>query len=280
LILFRGHISISYDVFTKSFSIKINKSFEDRAIKTMELLMCAIEKAIPQIKKSFHISVRCSDYVSGDKMVWAYCKSNTQRNVILLPDFSFVNWKETGMDDYEKTCLQISEAGKNSYPFDKVFWIGNVKTHISRQYLCDLAAIDSRIEAIGMNWSSNKSIGCSQKADKYVSLVDHTKYRYLIDVQGRGWSARTKVLFFSHRPVFLVDRKYKEYWYEWIEPYYHYIPVKEDLSDLVKQIDWAETHPTECQMIADNAYLFAIENLTREAAIKYLSNLLITKTQE
>lgn len=162
---------------------------------------------------------------------------------------------------------------KAIYP--QLFWIGNVKTHPTRELLCTLAEKDKRIKAIGMNWNRVDKQKTMNGFDTYVSLPDHCQYKYLIDMMGRGWSARTKILMFSGRPLFIQDRKWTEYWYKDIKPFVHYIPVKADLSDLSTQISWAESHQQEAQQIAINAQKFACEYLTREAAINYLKNALI-----
>ena len=58
-------------------------------------------------------------------------------------------------------------------------------------------------------------------------------------------------------------------------PFEHYIPVKEDLSDLIERLDWAEANPEEVQKIAENAQSFAREKLTRKAALSYLTETIV-----
>ena len=247
-------------------------TFEERAEKTTQLLFAAIEKVKKHLHKNMIVKVNCQDYVDRNIKILAYSKRSDQTNVIAIPDFSFINWNQCGIDDYDKTCQEIVKASKIPPVHATLFWIGNAETHPTRKLLCDMSEQDNRIEAYGMSWMKSDK---GQTGTKYVSLIDHTKYQYLIDLQGRGWSGRTKFLFFSGRPLFLVDRAWKEYWYKDIQPYVYYIPVKEDLSDLCQQLDWAETHSKECEEIAQNAQNFAIEHLTRESAINYLANILL-----
>ena len=58
-------------------------------------------------------------------------------------------------------------------------------------------------------------------------------------------------------------------------PWKHFIPVKEDLSDLSSKLDWAYSHEDECIKIAKNAQKFAFENLTKDKAILHLANTLV-----
>jgi hypothetical protein len=96
----------------------------------------------------------------------------------------------------------------------------------------------------------------------------------LIDIEGVGYSARTKLLLFTGRPLFLQERRHIEYWYQWLRPWQHYIPVASDLSDLIERIEWANRHQAECRRIAENAQQFALKHLTRDAAVDYLQEVL------
>jgi len=97
------------------------------------------------------------------------------------------------------------------------------------------------------------------------------KYKYLLDIGGNGYSGRLKFLLFSNRPVFIVERNYIEYWHNQLIPYVHYIPVREDLSDLLIQIIWAEANPIKCKEITTAAFNFAQNNLTTENFTKRIA---------
>lgn len=59
-----------------------------------------------------------------------------------------------------------------------------------------------------------------------------------------------------------------------MKPFVHFIPIKEDLSDFDAVFAWAESHPKECNQIAENAYQFAKNNLKREDALTRLKHIL------
>jgi len=102
--------------------------------------------------------------------------------------------------------------------------------------------------------------------------------KYAIDIDGftNAWSN-----FFIRMKlgccVFKVNSQfgYKQWYYDRIEPFKHYIPVKADLSDLFEQIDWARTHPAECEQIAAAGQAFVNEmtfaSVTAEA-VEAISN--------
>ena len=48
----------------------------------------------------------------------------------------------------------------------------------------------------------------------------------------------------------------KDYFHDKLQPYVHYLPIKEDLSDLKDMYDWAESHVEEAKQISENAIQF------------------------
>jgi hypothetical protein len=59
------------------------------------------------------------------------------------------------------------------------------------------------------------------------------------------------------------------------QAYVHYVPVNEDLSDLVEKLEWAKAHDQEAKEIAANAHQFACEHIAQEACDEYLYHLLV-----
>lgn len=57
------------------------------------------------------------------------------------------------------------------------------------------------------------------------------QYKYLLDVDGNGWSARFRRLMSMDAVVF-KSTIYPEWWLERIEPWLHYVPVQMDYSDV------------------------------------------------
>ena len=55
------------------------------------------------------------------------------------------------------------------------------------------------------------------------------------------------------------------------QPWQHYIPVKKDLSDLLKRARWVSENPSESAAIAARAQRLASRYLSRQAAIAFLA---------
>jgi hypothetical protein len=109
----------------------------------------------------------------------------------------------------------------------------------------------------------------------YVPISDHLKYKYLILVDGftsafhRGyWQLfSNSVLFKQTSPDF-------QWYYNALEPYVHYIPFENDLSDLIDKIKWAQEHDLVVQQIVHNANDFAHTHLTYADIMLYVYLLL------
>lgn len=84
-------------------------------------------------------------------------------------------------------------------------------------------------------------------------------YRYHIDIGGGGgttWSGTLEklglpgLLFHHVTPT-------KDYFHDKMKPWVHYVPVREDLSDLRQKYFWAQNHPKKAQQIAAQATALA-----------------------
>nr|XP_019013499.1 uncharacterized protein I206_01567 [Kwoniella pini CBS 10737]OCF52280.1 hypothetical protein I206_01567 [Kwoniella pini CBS 10737] len=64
-----------------------------------------------------------------------------------------------------------------------------------------------------------------------VRKEDSLKYKYVIDVDGNGWSSRFRRLLSSNNVV-LKSTLFPEWFHEMLIPWYHYVPIKLDYSDI------------------------------------------------
>ena len=54
----------------------------------------------------------------------------------------------------------------------------------------------------------------------------------MLDIGGWGYSGRLKYLLLLKSVIFVIDRNDVEYWHDSFIPWVHYVPIKEDASDL------------------------------------------------
>ena len=78
----------------------------------------------------------------------------------------------------------------------------------------------------------------------HASVLRHASFRYVLQISGVNFDSRRPYwLAFTRAVLFLQDGPYRTLWFRAaLQPYVHYVPVKEDLSDLIKQLMWARSH--------------------------------------
>ncbi len=100
---------------------------------------------------------------------------------------------------------------------------------------------------------------------------DHLLYRYLIDIDGYSCCfSRTFWILLSNSVLFKQVSKNRQWFYQGLEPYVHFLPVKEDLSDLQQQVLWCLEHEEESFTVSQNATQFALAYLCYEKNLGYL----------
>ena len=148
---------------------------------------------------------------------------------------------------------------------DKVGWFGDGNKHGSRKEMIKIGSEHLDVLDINDVRPRQTIIGVVQDdlTANYLSLPDLVKkYAYLIDITGEGYSGRLKYLLYSKRPLLIVERTHHEYFQDDLIPYYHFVPVNQNLSDLEHQARWVKHHREEARKIALHAYEYAMANFT------------------
>lgn len=164
------------------------------------------------------------------------------------PDFDFAS------DCYDDVCKKLSENGDLQWKYDKICWIGSAQSLVRKDFM---KIKHDRIYSLDLLNLNNTHLS-EDDVKKMNIREEQQKYRYLIDIpsgyeQEAGGSRRIKYMLHSKRLIFLVDRQIHDWVSSKLEPFVHYIPVKEDFSDLFEKIEWADTHPKEVEQIIKNA---------------------------
>ncbi|EIW72778.1 hypothetical protein TREMEDRAFT_26330 [Tremella mesenterica DSM 1558] len=77
---------------------------------------------------------------------------------------------------------------------------------------------------------------CDEMAKNYrfepwLSRAEGNKYKYILDVDGNGWSARFKRLMTTNSLIFKATI-FPEWYTARVQPWVHYVPLKADLTDM------------------------------------------------
>jgi len=130
----------------------------------------------------------------------------------LFPDFVYGGWWHIGLHEYDAFAWAMTARAAAPPEHPQLFWTGNVEMSPSRAALVAMSqAHPGRIDARGMRWAHargnvTEATGERAATDGWVSLQRHAEWRYLIDVEGMGWSGRLKLLPHARRAL-IVRRK-------------------------------------------------------------------------
>ncbi|XP_069800693.1 protein O-glucosyltransferase 1 [Dendropsophus ebraccatus] len=122
-------------------------------------------------------------------------------------------------------------------------------------------------------WRSEKDT-LGRPPAKEVPLVDHCAFKYLFNFRGVAASFRLKHLFLCGSLVFHVGEEWQEFFYHRLEPWVHYIPVRQDLSDLRELLEFVKANDVEARRIAERGQQFISEHLQMEDVSWYWRSLL------
>ncbi|KAM6958463.1 protein O-glucosyltransferase 1 [Tautogolabrus adspersus] len=122
-------------------------------------------------------------------------------------------------------------------------------------------------------WKSEKDT-LGRPPAKEIPLVDHCKYKYLFNFRGVAASFRLKHLFLCGSLVFHVGDEWQEFFYAQLKPWVHYIPVKQDLSDLRELLQFVKDNDDIAKEIATRGMEFILDHLRMQDISCYWERLL------
>lgn len=196
-----------------------------------------------------------------------YLKTDIERfRHVTGPDWTSFKYPPAHVTDFTFFTYFLLESSQKTPKYNKVGWNGGIHSPVAGRP-------EYYTRPLLLEYTANYShLFCFQDINSdskgRVELSDLiADYAYLLDIGGNGYSGRLKYLMWSNRPILYVDREYVEYFNEHLKPYVHYIPVKQDLTDLVSQTEWMMKNPEKASEIAANALDFAVEHLTHDAFI-------------
>jgi len=167
-------------------------------------------------------------------------------------------------------------------------------SHFRRQELFDLMAAHPHLFEYANSDEGGPGITTAEQAKRWMCIID---------IRGRSWSARLPTVMFTGRPMLYVARSRiisdecdgelactqlngtgvavsDERLIDWaedprhmattIKPWEHFVPVREDLSDLVDRVRWLQANPAKGRAIARSALQFAKSHLTFDKASAHL----------
>ncbi|KAL6073680.1 Protein O-glucosyltransferase 1 [Balamuthia mandrillaris] len=96
------------------------------------------------------------------------------------------------------------------------------------------------------------------------SPVRYADHKYLVHVGNVGYADRLWQLLLSGSTVLWMQDGWQEWWYPYLQPFVHFVPVGMDAADLCEKVAWLQAHPREAERIANNGRELVSQLLTWE----------------
>ena len=198
----------------------------------------------------------------------------------LVPDSVFLN-----TNGYEALRNEIDA---NLLPWGqrvaKAFWRGATTGQrrgdwrgLPRVQLCLMAkAAGDLIDAglTGIVGMPPEMVAEAMSADisrPFVKPVDFMKFKYQLDVDGNtnAWAALFQKLY-TGSPVLKVASPlgFRQWFYDDLKPWWNYVPVAADMSDLIDKIKWLQAHDLEARRIGERGRTLAMAMTHRSELTK------------
>ena len=250
--------------------------YETRNESTQKLLAAAVsEFHVPDFDWIFVNTGDQSIPSVGQVPIFSYC-TNTGAFETCCPDFVFDHWRTTGLEDYEATrrWLRAFDADPQN---DALGWRG-ADTHPSRQLFIS-RCVDGSFDCSFIEWDRTDPNKLTAK--NFLSFEDQIRnWRFIIDIEGAGYSGRLKLLLSSPRVVLIQKRPFEEFFFPELTPWVHFVPVERDFSDLNHNLKILRENPSLEASIIQSARDFADRRLTRQAAVTRWALMLEKRSRE
>lgn len=109
---------------------------------------------------------------------------------------------------------------------------------------------------------------------EFLTLPQQSQYKYIVHIDGHVSAFRLSAMLALNCVPLIVHSKWKLWYSHLLIPYEHFIPIKEDLSNLYEQIQWCKDNDDACEMIAHNAREFAENYLEKDGMFDYTQKML------
>jgi hypothetical protein len=221
------------------------------------------EKYIGKFGLDFH-DIPSNKLEKLHRKKWILCQNNHKQNAYLytkpLPDHHYFvlneyrdfRWLHNGSFFHEKIPKIIFASTKSrssKYNFKKTPIINGIenKEITQREMFYKLFENYPNIVSIESGWQKNN----------FISSKEQIKYKYILDMDGLAstwdsfaWKLRSGSL------LMRVDGIWNQWFFDKLKEWVHYVPIKEDFSDLMEKYYWCEYNPEKCKEIIYNACEF------------------------
>jgi hypothetical protein len=118
-----------------------------------------------------------------------------------------------------------------------------------------------------------KKINNMNYSSEYTTIAEQLKYKYILDID--GWSSTWDGTFWKlYSGSVLLKQKsiWKQWYYDELIEWVHYVPIENDFSNLNEQIEWCMNNDEKCKEISINSRKFVLEKLNWDNVKNHMIN--------
>jgi len=130
--------------------------------------------------------------------------------------------------------------------------------------------LDAQITTITHGWKIHKTRRAGRiqsndvKKGSKLGFEEQSHYKYILHLDGNVGAYRLAQWMLLGSTI-LLQESGTILWFQYrLEPWVHYIPIKDGLNDLMEKILWCKEHEEECERVARAARTLALRILTSE----------------
>lgn len=196
---------------------------------------------------------------------------------ILYPDFSFGGWPEIGEPEWEEFKLRMN-AVREKFPWNErraQAYFRGAPTHPERLRFAELAENSDLLDVAVSNWAKDGDSKDVRTA-LFEPFENVCRYKYALNLPGRGWCVRYKYLYTTGCLVFKVAQPEREFWEGVMVPYEDFVPLDGGTSneDVLKYLQLYKENDPVAEYIAENGRKKVQKTLTMDNVYAYLARLL------
>lgn len=242
---------------------RINNNYIERAEAIIEMIKDTLSKYDVD---NVELYITLSDKPLNNPYFLHFSRT-TNCPINTIPNFSFYEWKDAKLGNFftiKDDILNNKIEWNNKQ--DKIMWSG-INSNDIRKRMNELEKDDSY------------EYNLCDITGKYYDLKDHGNYKYLLDMEGIGYSGRFPYLALTGSCVILIensnpDRDYKLYYDEHFIEDVHYLKVRynqeEEISSIHKKI-LDKINNNNCKKIGEDCRQVAINLFNKDNILAYMA---------
>ena len=135
-----------------------------------------------------------------------------------------------------------------------------------------LQDVDAKFARLTQSRNASEDLARLRHAGSMADMLDGAawrgkKFAFDLDGNSNAWSNLfTRLLLGCCVIKVASPRGYRQWYYDDMAPFEHYVPVAADLSDLAERLDWCRSHDAESRRIAEQGQALAL-SMTLESEL-------------